>query len=77
MINGPAAGIFAPGAFAFLLSSSVGTARGRWYFFYKQEGNGSASWRYIGGDAMTALEVIGLLNLLAVVIFGVINATKK
>ena len=26
---------------------------------------------------MTALEVIGLLNLLAVVIFGVINATKR
>ena len=42
----------------------------------KQEGNGSPS--YIrGGDAMTALEVIGLLNLLAVVIFGVINVTKK
>lgn len=35
------------------------------------------SWSYIGGDAMTALEVIGLLNLLAVVIFGVINVIKK
>jgi hypothetical protein len=30
-----------------------------------------------GGDNMTASEVIELLNLLAVVIFGVINITKK
>ena len=30
-----------------------------------------------GGDNMTVLEAIGLLNLLAVVIFGVINITKK
>lgn len=42
----------------------------------RQEGNGEAS--YIrGGDNMTVLEVIALLNLLAVVIFGVINVTKK
>ncbi len=41
-----------------------------------QEGNGEAS--YIrGGDNMTVLEVLALLNLLAVVIFGVINITKK
>lgn len=41
-----------------------------------QEGNGKAS--YIrGGDNMTVLEVLSLLNLLAVVIFGVINVTKK
>ena len=30
-----------------------------------------------GGDNMTVLEVIALLNLLAVVIFGVMNITKK
>lgn len=30
-----------------------------------------------GGDNMTVLEIIGLLNLLAVVIFGVIDVTKK
>lgn len=30
-----------------------------------------------GGDNMTVLEILGLLNLLAVVIFGVINVTKK
>lgn len=30
-----------------------------------------------GGDAMTLLETLALLNLLAVVIFGVINALKK
>ena len=30
-----------------------------------------------GGDNMTVLEVLALLNLLAVVIFGVINVTKK
>ncbi len=31
----------------------------------------------LGGDNMTVLEVIALINLLAVVIFGVINITKK
>ena len=30
-----------------------------------------------GGDNMTVLEILSLLNLLAVVIFGVINVTKK
>ena len=30
-----------------------------------------------GGDSMTTLEIIGLLNLLAVVVFGVIQALKK
>lgn len=30
-----------------------------------------------GGDSMTALEIIGLLNLIAVVVFGVIQALKK
>ena len=30
-----------------------------------------------GGDNMTVLEILGLLNLLAVVIFGVIDVTKK
>ncbi len=42
----------------------------------KQEGNGSTS-LLKGGDNMTVLEVLGLLNLLAVVIFGVISVTKK
>jgi len=32
---------------------------------------------YIGGDNVTVLETLALLNLLAVVIFGVINVTKK
>jgi hypothetical protein len=32
---------------------------------------------YIGGDGVTVLETLALLNLLAVVIFGVINVTKK
>ena len=31
----------------------------------------------IGGDTMTVSEIFGLLTLLAVVIFGVIEATKK
>ena len=30
-----------------------------------------------GGDNMTVMEVLALLNLLAVVIFGVITVTKK
>ena len=30
-----------------------------------------------GGDSMTIMEVFALLNLLAVVIFGVIAVTKK
>lgn len=30
-----------------------------------------------GGDNMTVLEALALLNLLAVVIFGVIDITKK
>lgn len=30
-----------------------------------------------GGDNMEILEILGLLNLLAVVVFGVINVTKK
>ena len=30
-----------------------------------------------GGDKMTALETITLLNLIAVIVFGVINSTKK
>lgn len=38
---------------------------------------GTASLLHKGGDNMTVLEVIALLNLLAVVIFGVINITKK
>ena len=29
------------------------------------------------GDSMTTLEILGLLNLLAVVVFGVIQALKK
>ena len=29
-----------------------------------------------GGDSMTVLEIFALLNLLAVVIFGVLNAKK-
>ena len=46
------------------------------YALARREGNGKAS--YIrGGDNMTVLEVLALLNLLAVVIFGVINITKK
>jgi hypothetical protein len=31
----------------------------------------------IGGGGVTALETLALLNLLAVVIFGVLNVTKK
>lgn len=38
---------------------------------------GTASLLHKGGDNMTVSEVIALLNLLAVVIFGVINITKK
>jgi len=30
-----------------------------------------------GGDNVTVLEILALLNLLAVVIFGVIDITKK
>ena len=33
--------------------------------------------RMRGGDNMTVLEVLELLNLLAVVVFGVITITKK
>lgn len=45
------------------------------YNIGKQEGNGLTSSK--GGEQMTVLEIIGLLNLLAVVIFGVISITKK
>lgn len=38
---------------------------------------GTASLLHKGGDNITVSEVIALLNLLAVVIFGVINITKK
>ena len=30
-----------------------------------------------GGDSVTVLEVLALLNLLTAIIFGVINTTKK
>ena len=41
-----------------------------------REGNGSAS--YIrGGDNVTILEVLALLNLIAVVVFGILNVTTK
>ena len=32
---------------------------------------------YEGGDNVTILEVLALLNLIAVVVFGVINASTK
>ena len=48
------------------------------YYIAKQGRNGSTSpilkW---GGDTMTVSEIFGLLTLLAVVIFGVIEAAKK
>ena len=38
---------------------------------------GTAQPPYIGGDDVTVLETLALLNLLAVVIFGVISAMTK
>ena len=38
---------------------------------------GTARPPYIGGDELTVLETLALLNLIAVVIFGVVNVTKK
>lgn len=38
---------------------------------------GAAQPPYIGGDKVTVLETLALLNLIAVVIFGVINITTK
>lgn len=38
---------------------------------------GTARPPYIGGDNVTVLETLALLNLIAVVVFGVINVTKK
>ena len=38
---------------------------------------GTARPPYIGGDNVTVLETLALLNLLAVVIFGVISAMTK
>ena len=38
---------------------------------------GTARPPYIGGDELTVLETLALLNLIAVVIFGVVKVTKK
>ena len=45
------------------------------YIHIRREGNGLAP--YIGGDSVTVLETLALLNLPAVVVFGVINAVTK
>ena len=48
------------------------------YIRVKQGRNGSPTYPIqTGGEKMTASEVIALLTLLAVVIFGVIDITKK
>ena len=50
----------------------------RRYNSKRKRGDGSTSYhKREGVAAMSILEVLGLLNLLAVVIFGVINATKN
>lgn len=50
-----------------------------WYNVNVSKGNGKAhpADYLTGGDNMTVLEVIALLNLLSVVIFGVIAIAKK
>ena len=57
------------------LVPAVDTPAKMCYIHIRREGNGLAP--YIGGDSVTVLETLALLNLLAVVIFGVINVTKK
>lgn len=46
-----------------------------WYISISKRG--TARPPYIGGDNVTVLETLALLNLLAVVIFGVINTMTK
>ena len=56
----------------------VGIRRTARHTEHVQEGNGPTSEpQWEGGGSVTVLETIGLLNLLAVVIFGVIQAMKK
>ena len=46
-----------------------------WYISNSKRG--TAQPPYIGGDSVTVLETLALLNLIAVVVFGVINVTTK
>ena len=61
-----------------MLKKGVDKWVGPYYHIDKQGRNGSPTYPIqTGGDTMTVTEIFGLLTLLAVVIFGVIEATKK
>ena len=74
MNTGECAGNLAKGAEPFRAPPLTGPGK----YGISVSGKRGTAWPpYIGGDSVTVLETLALLNLLAVVIFGVINVTKK